>query len=105
MHRLVVTVQDGNMTLAKQHYRRAMQKAPQLCSPRLYLRLASCFMNSGDAAIAADTLQSCLGSSASDPNAPIWLSTFAPLRAGLTSHCAPVWLGLGLAHLRLADHR
>jgi Tfp pilus assembly protein PilF len=56
----VLRVQGGNLALAKQHYRRALQKVPQGFTTRTYLQLGHCFMASGDARAAADTYTTCI---------------------------------------------
>jgi hypothetical protein len=87
-----------------------MQKDPQ-CPARVYLRLGTCFMASGDAAIAAEVYSSCLESCSSPPaavsgDAAAAVPQFAEAAAvEIGGRCATTWLGLGVAHLRLGEYR
>lgn len=103
--------QAGNLALAKQHYRRALQRDAAACPPHLHLRLGRCFMASADAAIAADVYTACL---LDERPATARAAVCGPLAACASSSsgavaggrgCASAWLGLGMAHLRLADYR
>jgi tetratricopeptide (TPR) repeat protein len=117
-------LQAGNLALAKQHYRRALQKCPQYFSPRIYLQLGDCFMSSGDAVVTADMLAACIAatptSSVSSPAAgpAQQLTSSATSRAHcllsavgtavdwlVPGRCASVWLKLALAYARLGDVR
>jgi tetratricopeptide (TPR) repeat protein len=66
---LLLLLQAGNLALAKQHYRRALQKCPQHFTTRTYLQLGECFMASGDASAAADMYAACLAASCPTPPA------------------------------------
>jgi tetratricopeptide (TPR) repeat protein len=57
---LLLLLQSGNLALAKQHYRRALQKASQHFTTATYLQLGDCFMASGDARVAADMYAACI---------------------------------------------
>lgn len=67
---LLLLLQAGNFALAKQHFRRALQKCPQHFTTRTYLRLGECFMASGDAGAAADMYAACIaaGPAAAGPD-------------------------------------
>lgn len=126
--------QAGNLALAKQHYRRALQKCPQHFTTRSYLQLGACFMASGDAAVAADMYGTCIMAAPTAPNAVVekmgasaaaegggcaedaasvnagtgsWFS--ASVAAGvwqlIPGRCASIWLKLALAYMRLGDGR
>jgi Tfp pilus assembly protein PilF len=108
---LLLVMQSGHLALAKQHYRRAMQKAPEACPPRVYLRLGSCFMASGAAVVAAEVYSSCLESCSSPPSAAAdsvnaageLFADAAAVEVG--GRCATTWMGLGVAYLRLGEYR
>jgi tetratricopeptide (TPR) repeat protein len=77
--------QSGNLVAAKQAYRRAAQRAPAPGLPRrAQLRLARCFLASGDAAAAADAF-------------------LAAAASGGGSQGAAAWLGAACAAARLGD--
>lgn len=80
----------------------------QLCLPRLYLRLATCFMATGDASIAADVYSSCLDSSSDGSGLTAaggagLLGQFGGTE--VPARCATSWLGLGVANYRLGEYR
>lgn len=78
----LLCVKSKNLTLAKQQYRRAIQKQPRTCPQSVYLRLADCFMASADATFACDMYE----------------------LACELQPCTSAWLGAGVAHLRLGDY-
>lgn len=114
-------LQAGNLALAKQHYRRALQKCPQHFSTRIYLQLGDCFMSSGDAVVAADMLTACIAAApassvSSQPAGPATQLNSSGAHCLLSAvgtvvdwlvpgRCASVWLKLALVHARLGDVR
>lgn len=131
----LLLLQSGNLALAKQHFRRALQKCPQHFTTRTYLQLGECFMASGDAGAAADMYAACvaacptaagpdpraaaaaglLGGGGSTGDAPGCSSTcrgwvgaaLAGSSAGgvVRGRCASTWLALALAYVRMGDAR
>ncbi len=94
----------GRLALAKQHYRRVLQRAGAACPLRARLRLGECFLNSGDAGVAEDMYAACLDNSAAAMQA--WLPAWAMDGGGVAcggKRCAAAWLGLGLSRARLGD--
>lgn len=119
---LLLVLQAGNLALAKQHYRRALQKCPRHFTTRTYLQLGECFMRSGDAVVAADMYTACIaapptpGTSASmaglaTPPLTVSCGDWVGLAVGsvvdrlVPGRCASMWLKLALAYVRLGDIR